>query len=45
MAGRSRDAAPNPGEIAYEFLRDNEPVTCLGDLAEAPTFKKKGSSR
>ena len=32
---------PNPGEIAYEFLRDNDPVSCLGDLADGPTFTKK----
>lgn len=31
---------PNPGELAYEFLRDNEPVACLGDLSGAPKFPK-----
>jgi histidine ammonia-lyase len=36
---------PNPGEIAYDFLRDNDPVTCLGDLAEAPTFPRKGTGK
>jgi hypothetical protein len=30
---------PNPGEIAYDFLRENEPVECLGDLAAAPVIK------
>jgi histidine ammonia-lyase len=35
------DRPPNPGQIAYEFLRDNDPVSCLGDLAEGPTFTKK----
>ena len=40
------DRPPNPGEIAYEFLRDNEPVTCLGDVAAAPTFPKgKGKGK
>ena len=35
------DRPPNPGQIAYEFLRDGDPVSCLGDLAEGPTFTKK----
>jgi histidine ammonia-lyase len=35
----------NPGEIAYEFLRDNDPVTCLGDLAGAPRFSRKGGGK
>jgi histidine ammonia-lyase len=30
---------PNPGEIAYEFLRENDPEDCLGDLAAAPVIK------
>jgi hypothetical protein len=35
------DRPPNPGEIAYEYLLDNDPVDCLGDLAQGPTFTKK----
>lgn len=31
---------PDPGELAYEFLLDNEPATCLGDLAEGPRIPK-----
>ena len=37
---------PNPSEIAYEFLLDNDPAECLGDVAEAPTFPKgKGKGK
>jgi histidine ammonia-lyase len=35
----------NPGEIAYEFLRENEPAECLGDLAEAPRIGKRRGGR
>jgi histidine ammonia-lyase len=34
------DRPPNPGEIAYEFLLDNDPESCLGDVDEEPTFRK-----
>jgi histidine ammonia-lyase len=34
------DRPPNPGEIAYEFLLDNDPASCLGDVDEEPTFRK-----
>ena len=34
------DRPPNPSQIAYEFLRDNDPAECLGDVAAAPTFPK-----
>ena len=33
-----QDRPANPGEIAYEFLRDNDPASCLGEIAEGPTF-------
>jgi histidine ammonia-lyase len=33
----------NPGEIAYEFLRENEPAECLGDTADAPRIGHRGS--
>jgi histidine ammonia-lyase len=40
------DRPPDPSEIAYEFLRDNDPAECLGDVAEAPTFPKgKGKGK
>jgi len=35
------DRPPDPGEIAYEFLRDGDPAECLGDVAEEPTFPKR----
>lgn len=35
----------NPGEIAYEFLRENSPVECLGRLAEAPRIGGKHSGK
>ena len=34
------DRPPNPGEIAYEFLLDNDPASCLGAVDEEPTFRK-----
>jgi histidine ammonia-lyase len=35
----------NPGEIAYDFLRENEPVECLGRLAQAPRIGKRTHGR
>jgi histidine ammonia-lyase len=35
----------NPGEIAYEFLRENSPVECLGRLADPPRIGGKHSGK
>jgi histidine ammonia-lyase len=35
----------NPGEIAYEFLRENSPVECLGRLADPPKIGGKHSGK
>jgi histidine ammonia-lyase len=36
---------PNPGQIAYQFLRENSPVECLGRLADPPRIGGKHSGR
>src|SRR5918996_120319 len=35
----------NPGEIAYEFLRENDPGDCLGRLAKPPRLGGKHSGK
>ena len=39
------DRPPNPGEIAYEFLLENEPAECLGRIAGAPSIGSDGKRK